>query len=445
MGLFGKKESNGSLTNVIRCDLDEYLVWKWVPAGLDPKKAAVRSNAIRYDSRLRVKDGETAVFVYTGKDGKSQDFIEGPCDVVLKTANLPILATIAGKAFGGASPFQAEIYFINMAGVIQIKFGVPYFDVFDPRFLDYAVPFSCHGRMTFRIPNAQEFIKLHRLIDFDLSKFQIQIRDAIIKYVKGIITNVPADCQIPLMQIERKILQISEIIYQQLKPKMRNEFGVDLSSVDISDIMPDKDSEGYVALKTVTQDQTTKMTLHSTEVSMRNMSDMQAINAENLSETLRLNREESAYAQRMRTDSGNFAVHQLNKLSDVSIAGANALGNMGTSASMNTGNGGFNPAGIMAGIAMGGAISQNLAAGMNQQMGSIQTPPSIPQKKYHIANNGNVSGPFDIQTILGMIQAGTVNRNTMVWTEGMDTWDMITSVSDFSSVFPPIPPVPPTL
>ena len=445
MGLFGKKESNSSLANIIRCDLDEYLVWKWIPDGLDPKKAAVRSNSIRYDSRLRVKDGETAVFVYTGKDGKSQDFIEGPCDVVLKTANLPILSTIAGKAFGGSSPFQAEIYFINMAGVIQIKFGVPYFDVFDPRFLDYAVPFSCHGRMTFRIPNAQEFIKLHRLIDFDLNKFQIQIRDAIIKYVKGIITNVPTDCQIPVMQIERKILQVSEIIYQQLKPRMRNEFGVDLSSVDISDIMPDKDSEGYSALKTVTQDQTTKMTLHATEVSMRNMSDMQEINAENLSETLRLNREESAYAQRMRTDSGNFAVHQLNKQSDVSIAGANALGNMGAAASMNTGNGGFNPAGIMAGMAMGGAIGQNLASGMNQQMGNMQAPPSVPQKKYHIAINGNTSGPFDVQTILGMVQAGTVNRNTLVWTEGMDAWSLITSVSAFSSVFPPIPPVPPAL
>lgn len=39
--------------------------------------------------------------------------------------------------------------------------------------------------------------------------------------------------------------------------------------------MPDKDSEGYSALKTVTQDQTTKMTLHATEVSMRKMSDIQ--------------------------------------------------------------------------------------------------------------------------------------------------------------------------
>ena len=57
----------------------------------------------------------------------------------------------------------------------------------------------------------------------------------------------------------------------------------------------------------------------------------------------------------MHTDSGNFALHQLNKQSDVSIAGANALGNMGAATFMNTGNGGFIPAGIMAGMAMGGS------------------------------------------------------------------------------------------
>lgn len=441
MGLFGKKDASKSMANVIRCDLDEYLVWKWVPDGVDPRTSDTRANSIRYDSRLRVKDGEVAVFVYTGKDGKSQDFIEGPRDVVLKTANLPLLSSIAGAAFGGSSPFQAEVYFINMAGVIQIKFGVPYFDVFDPRFLDYAVPFSCHGRMTFHIDNAQEFIKLHRLIDFDLGKFQIQIRDAIIKYVKGIITNVPSECQIPVMQMEKKILEISEIIEERLKPRLRNEFGVQLTSVDISDIMPDKDSEGYISLKSVTQDITTKTVKAQADVNIKNMGDMQSINADNIRETLRLNREESAYAQHMQTEAGHFGVHQLNKQAEVSIAGANAFGQMGAATSIGGAGNGMNPAGLMAGMALGGAIGQNLANGMNQQMGGMQTPPPMPTKKYHIAVNGQTSGPYDVQTICKMVQAGSIDCNTMVWTEGMTQWTSIGNVSDFSSLFPPVPPV----
>ena len=64
---------------------------------------------------MRVKDGELAVFVYQQKDGSMQDYIVGPYDQTIKTANFPVLSGIVGAAFGGASPFQAEIYFINLS------------------------------------------------------------------------------------------------------------------------------------------------------------------------------------------------------------------------------------------------------------------------------------------------------------------------------------------
>src|SRR5574344_803943 len=135
MGFFGlgtAKGKSGGIMNVIRCDEPEYLVWKWRPEGQEANSTS-RENAIRYGSSLRVKEGEVAVFVYKQKgNGVMQDFIVGPYDDTIKTANFPILTSIVGLAFGGESPFQAEVYFINMAGVIQIKFAVPYFDVYDP-------------------------------------------------------------------------------------------------------------------------------------------------------------------------------------------------------------------------------------------------------------------------------------------------------------------------
>ena len=69
-----------------------------------------------------------------------QDYIIGPYDQTIQTANLPILSSIIGLAYGGDTPFQAEIYFINLARIIQVKFGVPFFDVYDPRFSDFGVP-----------------------------------------------------------------------------------------------------------------------------------------------------------------------------------------------------------------------------------------------------------------------------------------------------------------
>ena len=158
MGLFGKK-SEGGLMDVIRCDEQEYLVWKWRPSG--DANSTKKENAIRYGSSLRVKDGELAVFVYKQQSGENQDFIIGPHDQTIKTANFPILTTIVGTAFGGASPFQAEIYFINLSGNIQIRFGIPYFDVFDPRFMDFAVPMAVRGTLTFNITDYKGFIKLN--------------------------------------------------------------------------------------------------------------------------------------------------------------------------------------------------------------------------------------------------------------------------------------------
>ena len=156
MGLFSSKKEGGFM-DIIRCDEQEYLVHKWSPSGV--ANLSNKENSIRFGSSLRVKDGELAVFVYKQKDGSIQDYILGPIDETIKTANFPILSNIIGSAFGGNSPFQAEIYFINLSGNVQIKFGIPYFDVFDNRFMDLGVPCAVRGTITFNLTDYKNFIK----------------------------------------------------------------------------------------------------------------------------------------------------------------------------------------------------------------------------------------------------------------------------------------------
>lgn len=356
MGLFGKNKTNeGGMLDVIRCDEPSYLIWKWRPQG-EAANTTKKENAIRYGSSLRVKEGEVAVFVYPQKDGSQQDFIAGPYDQTIKTGNFPILASIVGAAFGGNSPFQAEIYFINLAGIIQIKFGVPFFDVSDSRFSDYAVPVAVRGTISFKISDYKEFIKLHRLIDFNLDSFQAQIRDSVIKYVKGVVSNIPSDTGIPLIQLERKIFLINETVENYIKPRLQSDFGVTVSAVDISDVELDKGSEGYKELKSVTADITTQTTQAQAAVNIKQMQDMQRVQMKNLEETQRIQREEMQRAQKLQTESANLSAFQIEKQTEVGIAGATALGNMGVNggAGINLGNGnGFNPAGMMAGMAMG--------------------------------------------------------------------------------------------
>ena len=52
MGLFGKGKGGG-LMNVIRCDEEEYLVWKWRPLGQDVN-STTRENSIRYGSIISI-------------------------------------------------------------------------------------------------------------------------------------------------------------------------------------------------------------------------------------------------------------------------------------------------------------------------------------------------------------------------------------------------------
>jgi membrane protease subunit (stomatin/prohibitin family) len=442
MGLFSSK-NEGGLMDVIRCDEQEYLVWKWRPSG--EANSTTKENSIRYGSSLRVKDGELAVFVYKQNSEVMQDFIFGPHDQTIKTANFPILTNIVGLAFGGSSPFQAEIYFINLSGNMQIRFGVPYFDVSDPRFLDFSVPMAARGTITFNITDYKGFIKLNRLINFQLEDFSKQIKDAITKYVKAVITNIPTDKGIPVLQMERKLLEINDIVSSYLKSRLENDFGVNLKGFDLSAIEVDKESEGYLELRKVTAEQTTKTTIAQTDVNIKNLEDLQTINANNLEETLRVQREEAQRAQKLQTETNFIGAHALNQQTEVLKTGAASLGNMGNIDS--GGGGGFNPAGIMTGMMMGGAMG-NQMAGMMNQMGQnmnqqMNTPPPPPLIQYNVSVNGQTAGPFNWQQLQQMAQSGQLNRNTHVWKQGMSSWELAGNVQELSSLFGAVPPPPP--
>ncbi len=442
MGLFDRNNRKGGLMDEIRCDEPSYLIWKWHPSGSQPG-ANNRENAIRWGSSLRVKDGEVAVFVYKQKDGAMQDFIVGPFDQTIKTSNFPVLASIVGLAYEGGTPFQAEVYFINLAKIVQIKFGVPFFDVYDPRFEDFGVPVAVRGTVSFGISNYREFIKLHRLNNFSLDDFQKQIRDAVCRYVKDCVANAPAAHSIPVVQIESKTAQINDAIEYDISERLKESFGVLVSGVDISAIEIDKASDGYRQLMAVTKDIATTKT--------------QAETADYV-ERLRIQREEGQYAQHKQTQTANLGAFQVEKQAEVGVAGAQALGQMGANGAgdVNIGGSGdgtgFNMAAMMASMAVGGAVGQNIAGAMNNMMGGIQqpvqsgmTPPPIPAAVYHVAVNGQATGPFDATTLAQMVASGQLTANSLVWKNGMAQWAKAGTVDElkniFANVMPPIPPV----
>ena len=79
------------------------------------------------------------------------------------------------------------------------------------------------------------------------------------------------------------------------------------------------------------------------------------------------------------------------------------------------------------------------------------TPPALPENTteavYFVAVNGQQSGPFNITTIVEMVQNRKVSDNDLIWTEGMANWEKIEANVDIQNVLsntnasvpPPLP------
>lgn len=431
MGLFDRKKEGG-LMDVIRCDEQEYLVWKWYPSG--EANSTKKENSIRYGSSLRVKDGEVAVFVYQQNNGILMDYIVGPHDQKIETSNFPVLTSIVGSLWGGNTPFQAEIYFINLQGNNQVKFAVPYFDVADPRFPDFTVPIAVRGSITFNLTDYKQFIKLNRLVDFSLENFSAQIKDAVVKFTKRFVANCPIENNIPVVQIERRVDEVSDLIKARLTSVFEEDFGVNLKRFDISAIEIDKESDNYYEFIRLTKEQQMRRAEIDTEQYER--------------------------VSKLSAESQFIQAHAIDQQADVLKTAAQSMGQM---SGMDMNGGGMNPAGMMMGMTIGGVMGTQMAGMMNgfnqaiqpqQQvsaMGGMQAPPPLPTAvQYMVAINGQQYGPYNMQQLQQMVQTGQLTPQTYVWKNGMAAWDIAGNLPDLVVLFVPsasstIPPPPPTM
>jgi len=426
MGLFSRNNDEGGLMDVIRCDEKEYLIWKWKPSG--EANSTRKENAIRYGSSIRVKTGEAAIFFYKQSSGVIEDIIYGPFDKFLKTENFPILTSLVSLGWDGQSPFNAEVYFINLQGNNQVKFGTPSFDIFDPRFQDLGIPCNVRGNLTFNVTDISNFTKLNRLHEFNLQDFSQQIREYCVRKIKSVVTNIPVDNNIPVMQIERKIDDVSDIIKSKLAQTMEEDFGVNLKRIDISSIQLDQEHDHYLQLKKITIDQTSKKIEATTDIEITNLSEMARINRR---------------GAELGVEGQNFAVHQLNQQTDVLKTAANNLGQM-SNVNLGDGGSGFNPAGMMFGIGVGSGMSSQLGSMMNT-FGQTPPPSTPSQPSFFVALNGQQSGPFTLDQLKAMSSTNQFTPSHYVWKAGMPNWVLATDVPEMAPIFQAVPPPPPSI
>jgi hypothetical protein len=351
-----------------------------------------------------------------------------------------------------------------------VNFAIPFFDVFDPRLQDYGVPVSVHGTIVYSIEDMELFHSVNKNEAYSDETFQQKLRGTVTKFVKGVVTNAPTDAQIPVVQLERKILEISNLIHQYVKPQVEQLFGINVRQLDITRLNVDKDSRGYRELKALTADleKERMMAQHNAQISNFNLQNslnqdqlkmqsslnldamkrqqelnlggqeqLQDMNLENQRETMRIQREEMQRASRLQTEQTFLGAHQAN-------LNAGVLNNA-TENGINA----FRPQQQpQMGATMGmGAAPQMPGMGGAPQMPGMQMKQATPQVSYMVGVNGQQAGPFDWNQLQQLVQQGQLTQQTYVWKQGMANWAFAGQVQELQPLFmnaaPQMPGMPP--
>jgi membrane protease subunit (stomatin/prohibitin family) len=102
--------------------------------------------------------------------------------------------------------------------------------------------------------------------------------------------------------------------------------------------------------------------------------------------------------------------------------------------------------GIGAGIAMGQTMAHQMGSGAVGQAPSsspsdaARVPPLAKDTAFHVAVDGKAQGPFGADRIAAMIAAGSLRRETLVWSQGMQDWRPAGQVPELAGHLAAMPP-----
>lgn len=178
------------------------------------------------------------------------------CDVfgagrhTLDTANIPILSKLVKIPFGGRSPFSAEIWFVNKAFSLDIKWGTTSpIQLQDPKYGVF-VPVRAFGQFGIQIEDSKKFIlKL-------VGTLPVFDKITIVKYFRGVYLTKAKDAissylihkKISILEINAYLDEISGFLSEKIAPFFE-EFGIKLTSFYVNDINVPEDDKAVIQLK----------------------------------------------------------------------------------------------------------------------------------------------------------------------------------------------------
>jgi len=337
-------------------------------------------NEIKNGAKLIVREGQAAVFV---NEGQLADVFE-PGTYDLTTKNLPILATLQGWKYGFDSPFKAEVYFVNTHLFTDEKWGTKNpVTLSDERF--GLVEIRAYGTYAFRIDDPGHFIV--NIVGTDSHFTNFEINEHLKSLIATRFTDTVGEANLPIEMYAANTSELSETCREVMGPEFMT-VGISLEKFYIENVSMPED----------------------------------------------LKKEIFEYSRIDKLD-----MDKLTKFKTAKAIEAAAKNEGGT-------------AGAGMGMGMGFVLAQQMGGLMSPQMGGAPAaqpaaaiPPPMPaQVTYYYAANGQQQGPVSFDQLKALFAARTVNKESLVWKQGMTEWKALKEVEELKSFLggntpPPLP------
>ncbi len=430
-----------ALIDVVKWDgsADE-LVWKFPNSELSTM------------TQLIVNESQAAILF---KDGKRMDVFAAGRHT-LSTNNIPLLNKLVNLPFGGTSPFAAEVWFVNQAVPLDLKWGTPTpMQLEDPQY-GLVVPVSAFGQMGVRIQDPGKFVStvVGTVRTFTTRAVMEYFKGVLVAQLKASIVKAIVKRQTPILQIEAELVTLSEEIQTDIAPHYER-FGLEVQLFRIMSISVPENDPGVLELKKA-KAAAARRKIEGTNYAQERTFDVmgaQASNpgmggvAANLGAGLAMGQMMGAMAgQQMQQGMGAQArsgPHPdllrfievivedgviTDKEREILRRKAQELGTDPDEAEI---------------------IADSKLHAMNRDRPRVSAPPpsggfgaAVPSFAYHVQFNGQNVGPVPFEQMRQAAGNGQLVASTPVWRNGLAGWQPASSLPELGALFAPAGPPP---
>lgn len=193
-------------------------------------------------TQLIVHESQEAIFFM---NGQALDLF-GPGRYTLETENIPILGRLLNRITGDRSPFHCEVYFINKAEQMSIKWGTDSkVQYIDPQY-GFPLSIGVSGEMSLRAEDSRKlllklvgtesYLGQQKLVSFFRAFLMTRVKTYIAQYMKN--------NAVSIFEIDEHLTAFSTALHQQLIPDFL-DYGIALERFLVTNVVKPEGDRQY--------------------------------------------------------------------------------------------------------------------------------------------------------------------------------------------------------